>query len=90
MMCQKLQQVLRPFMEKEEASEDLPEMEPEELQEAYEALKEFAAAFDYDDMIYVLESLSDKKPPEAEKEHWAAVVKAARQPDWETLRGLLS
>lgn len=90
MMCQKLQQVLRPFMEKEEASEDLPEMEPEELQEAYEALKEFAAAFDYDEMIYVLESLSDKKPPEAEKEHWAAVVKAARQPDWETLRGLLS
>ena len=77
-------------MEKEEASEDLPEMEPEELQEAYEALKELAAAFDYDDMIYVLESLSDKKPPEAEKEHWAAVVKAARQPDWETLRGLLS
>ena len=90
MMCQKLLQVLRPFMEKEEASEDLPEMEPEELQEANEAMKEIAAPIDYEDNKNVKKPLSHKNPPQPHKEHWAAVVKAARQPDWETLRGLLS
>ena len=34
--------------------------------------------------------MAGRQPPAREKEHWAAVVKAVRKPDWETLKELLS
>ena len=64
-------------------------MTAEELQEAYEALKELAATFDYDSVQFVLEDLQDKEPPAGEKEHYEAVCKAAKKPDWMELQKLL-
>ena len=64
-------------------------MTAEELQEAYEALKELAATFDYDSVQFVLEDLAGKEPPASEKEHYEAVCKAAKKPDWMELQKLL-
>ena len=75
-----------------EATDDGSTKEPmtaEELQEAYEALKELAATFDYDSVQFVLEDLAGKEPPASEKEHYEAVCKAAKKPDWMELQKLL-
>ena len=75
-----------------EAADDGSTKEPmtaEELQEAYEALKELAATFDYDSVQFVLEDLAGKEPPADEKEHYEAVCKAAKKPDWMALQKLL-
>lgn len=75
-----------------EATDDGSTKEPmtaEELQEAYEALKELTATFDYDSVQFVLEDLAGKEPPASEKEHYEAVCKAAKKPDWMELQKLL-
>ena len=64
-------------------------MTAEELQEVYETFKELAATFDYDSVQFVLEDLAGKEPPASEKEHYEAVCKAAKKPDWMELQKLL-
>ena len=86
-----LARLLTPLSAQKPVTDEQAEtMTADELAEAYEALREFATAFDYDDAMFVLESLDGKQPPTAEREHWEAVVRAARKPDWDKLQELLS
>ncbi len=64
-------------------------LSPEEIAEVYDALKEIASSFDYDSVTFVLDDLKGKQPPADEKAHYNAVIKAAKKPDWETLKKLL-
>ena len=61
-----------------------------ELQEVYDTFKELAASFDYDSVLFVSEDLQDKQPPPEAKEHYEAVCRAAKKPDWEPLQKLLT
>lgn len=60
------------------------------LSEAYGALREIAATFDYDSAMYVLESLEEYRIPEDEAERYEQIRQAASEPDWGKLRELLS
>ena len=60
------------------------------LKEAYEAIGEMAASFDYDSVQYVLENLAGYRFPAEESVRYQAIRQAARIPDWEKLTSLLA
>ena len=62
---------------------------PEELAEAWQAMTEVVASFDYDSLEYMLDELSGYQLPEAEAEKLAQIKKAAAVPEWDKLQQLL-
>ncbi len=80
---------LAPLLEKE-SDEGKPMIDADALSEAYGALREIAATFDYDSAMYVLESLEEYRIPEDEAERYEQIRQAASEPDWGKLRELLS
>lgn len=70
-------------------NENLPEIAPEDLQEVYEAIKEFAYSFDIDSIDGVIEQARQYKIPDEEKARFEAVETAARNMDWEALNEAL-
>ena len=62
---------------------------PEELSEAWQAMAEIVASFDYDSLEYMLGELAGYKLPKADAEKLAQIKKAAGVPDWEQLQRLL-
>ncbi|MBQ9441924.1 MAG: response regulator [Selenomonadaceae bacterium] len=72
-----------------EDDENKPLIGDDELAEAYETLKEVAATFDYDTLMFVIQSVEEYKLPDAEKEKFSEIKSAAAKPDWETLQKLL-
>ena len=81
---------LSQLIEVEEDDSSKPLIDDAQLAEAYEALKEIAATFDYDSAQFVLQSLEDYRLPDAEKEKFAKIKDAASKPDWETLSKLVA
>ena len=79
---------LSPLIEVEEDDSDKPLIDEGQLAEAYEALKEMSASFDYDSVQFVLQSLADYRLPDSEKEKFSQIKNAASKPDWETLSKL--
>ncbi len=69
--------------------EDLPEMPAEQLEEAYAAIRELAEVFDYDSVLFIMDSLEGYKAPEAEKERFAELKKAVAKPDWDMIKNVL-
>ena len=61
----------------------------EELEEAWQAMCEVVASFDYDSLVYMLEELSSYRLPTADAQKLRAVKDAARLPDWEKLTEIL-
>ena len=53
-------------------------------------LKEVAATFDYDSAQFVFEDIAGREPPADEREHFDAVIKAAKKPDWLLLKKFLN
>ena len=60
-----------------------------DLEEAYEAMRDAVASFDYDSLNFVFESLDDFKLPEKEIERYRQIKKAASKLDWEKINELL-
>ena len=81
---------LSPLIEVEEDDSGKPLIDDALLAEAYEALKEMSASFDYDSVQFVLQSLEDYRLPDAEKEKFSKIKDAASKPDWETLAKLVA
>ena len=52
-------------------------------------MREVTAAFDYDSLKFVLDSLAEYRLPDDAAEKYRALQEAARQPDWERVRELL-
>jgi hypothetical protein len=80
---------LSPIIPEDNAGEKSP-ISPEELSEAWEAMGEIAASFDYDSLMYMLGELSAYQLPAAEAEKLAKIQKAAAVPDWAVLQKILS
>lgn len=72
-----------------EEKEDKPVMPPDELKDAFEALKEVAETFDYDSLTMMLDELSNYQLPEIERAEYAALKNAAQIPDWDKIREIL-
>ena len=75
---------------KETAREDKPLIDGVTLAEAYETLREIAASFDFDSMIFVLQSLEDYRLPEQDSQRCQALREAVRKPDWDKVNELLN
>ena len=79
---------LSPLLKTDE-SEDKPEMPADELKDAFEALKEVIAVFDYDSLKMMIDELNNYKLPEIERAKFAALKNAAKIPDWDKAREIL-
>ncbi len=73
----------------EKEQEDLPEIDEASLAEAYEAIKEMAASFDYDSIQLILEELAGSRVPKEKAERHARLTAAAKKPDWDALKKIL-
>ena len=85
--------VIGPYLVPEgsgEQQEDLPEIDPEELAEFYEAVLEFSERYDLDAIEKLLDQVKGYAIPQAEKERFEKVKLAASSSDWDSLRGILS
>ncbi len=81
---------LAPLIQPEEDDSDKPLIDDDALAEAYEALNEAAAGFDYDTAMFVLDSLADYRIPENQRDKFSQIKTAVSKPDWETLANLLA
>ncbi len=89
-MLQSYGEALRPIHQKKEnENTNLPEIEPEQLAEAYAAMKEISSSFDYDSMMFIFKSLEEYRIPDAEQERFQQLKSATEKPDWETVMKLL-
>ena len=66
-----------------------PEIDINTLNEAYEAIAEFAENFDIDTIDEILENLRKYKMPEAERDKFNAIDKSVRNSDWAGLKEAL-
>ncbi|MBR5969286.1 MAG: hypothetical protein IK016_02950 [Lachnospiraceae bacterium] len=73
----------------EEAEEDKPEIDPEELQELYEGILEFAEGYDIDSIDSLMKQAAGYRVPESEKERFSKVERCVRDSDWDGLREVL-
>jgi len=74
----------------EDTAQEKAPISPEELTEAWQALAEIVASFDFDSLGYMLGELSGYQLPEADAEKLAQIKKAAAVPDWAALQSLLA
>ena len=77
-----------------EETEEIPAekkqpIDPEELAEAYETLKEFATTFDYDSLMFVIRSLDAYRLPDNAVKEFEELKAAASKPDWIMIREIL-
>ena len=87
-----LTEVLSPYFgalsEEEGTEEDLPEISREELDELYEAVREFSDAYDQDAILRLLEQAKGYALPEADRERLKKVKELAAASDWSGLSAL--
>ena len=80
---------LAPLISVEDDSEK-PLIDESELAEAYGAMRDIAASFDYDSMQFVIKSLEEYKLPPDESKRFLEIKTAAAKPDWEKVQELLA
>lgn len=66
--------------QEEKEQEDLPEIDEASLAEAYEAIKEMAASFDYDSIQLILEELAGSRVPKEKAERHPASQRRRKSP----------
>jgi signal transduction histidine kinase/CheY-like chemotaxis protein/HPt (histidine-containing phosphotransfer) domain-containing protein len=73
-----------------ETEDDRPLISEKDMKEAYTALEEFCASFDYDSVVNIVESLENYRFPEEEATRFDAVKKAVDNFDYDLIPGILS
>ena len=85
-----LLELYRSYAEKtEEDNSDKPIIDNTDLAEAFEAMKDAAATFDYDSMMFIFQSLDEYRLPEDKSEQYKQIKNAAAKLDWETINSIL-
>ena len=69
---------------------DRPVISPEELEELYEAVREFSRQYDQDGIRNLLKQADGYEMPESERERLDRVRQCARDSDWNALQSLLT
>ena len=80
---------LKPLIKIESEDEDKQPIDKNELDEAFEAMKDFAKAFDYDSMMFVLQSLEEYRLPENESKLYKQIKESVNKLDWKAVDELL-
>ena len=81
---------LKPLIQVEEDDINKPLIDEAEFAEAFEAMKDAAATFDYDSLMFVFQSLDEYRLPERESERYKKIKEAAAKLDWTTINDLLN
>ena len=85
-----LGEALSPLIQNDSSDDSqLPEIPPDKLEEAYAAIRELAEVFDYDSVLFIMDSLAGQKPPEAERERFERLRTAVAKPDWDMIKDVL-
>ena len=79
---------LKPLLKTSDSAER-PKISGEELDEAYDSMRDMAASFDYDSLNFILRDLSEYELPPEEKERYKKLKAAAAKPNWEAVNELL-
>lgn len=77
-------------MEEKEGDDDRPVISKQDMDEAYAALSEFCASFDYDSVVNIVESLEAYRFPEEEATRYDAIKKAVDNFDYDLIPEILS
>ncbi len=88
----KLASSLEPLNEKEDKNPDddtRPLISGDYLEEAYTALSQFCASYDFDSVTHVVESLSTYRMPEDEVTRYELLVKAVDNYDYDLIPGII-
>ena len=87
-----LAEKLSPLLEENgDPSEDTrPLISIESLHEAFDALSEFCAAFDFDSVVHVVESLDQYRIPEEEATRYDLIKKAVDNFDYDLIPGIIT
>ena len=81
---------LSPLIKQPEADDsDKPLIGEDELIEAIETLKEMSASFDYDSVMFVLESLDEYRLPDEQAARIKKVREAVAKLDWDAVQSAL-
>ena len=81
---------LSPLIEKSSDDDsDKPLIGEDELAEAIEALREMSASFDYDSVMFVLESLDEYRLPDEQLDRFKKIRAAVSNLDWEAVQAAL-
>ena len=83
-------ELLAPLCPVSATSPDLPMISGDDLREAYETIREMITSFDYDSIMFVLESLEGYRLPETEQGRYKELRSSANKADWEALRRILA
>ena len=81
---------LSPLIKRSDDDADKPLIGDDELAEALEALREMSASFDYDSVIFVLESLDEYRLPDDQLERFKRIRSAVSKLDWEAVQAALN
>ena len=81
---------LKPLIETEEDDSDKPLIDDGELTEAFEAMRDAAATFDYDTMMFIFQSLDEYRLPENKSEKYKQIKDAASKLDWAKVNELIA
>ena len=73
------------YAEEEAARQRSPEISSSDLNEAYDAIRQFAAEFDIDSADGVIANIRKYHIPKAEEAHFAAIEECVRNMDWISL-----
>ena len=83
------QKKLAPLQQDEQEKKEKPLLPPEETAEAYATLKELSHSFDFDSIMFVLQSLEAYQFSQADVMRMKQIKAAAVKPDWDKLNELL-
>ena len=80
---------LKSLIKVEEDDTDRPLINETDLVEAFEAIRDAAATFDYDTLMFVFQSLDEYRLPENETKRYKQIKEATTKLDWTTIKNLL-
>lgn len=69
---------------------DLPLIDVGELHEAYDAIREFSEALDFESVVFTIDSLRAYRIPETEQQRFGNLVHAVENYDWDKISNILS
>ena len=83
-------EILKSFIKNEDVDPDKILITDYDLAEAFEAMKDAAATFDYDSMVFIFQSLDEYKLPDNAAKRYKQIKEAAAKLDWEKINSLLN
>ena len=75
--------------EPDTAGEDKPLIKSSELSDAYSTMKDFAKTYDYDSMIFVLDSLKEYQTEDEDAERLNKIRSLTEEFKWEEISDIL-